>query len=58
VELLISLSVVIFYPGDEQPLIVVDGVPIDNTMYNSDNPDNGTNNNLVGVLLMLIELLT
>ena len=36
--------------GDEQPLFVVDGVPIDNSMNISDNPDNGiTNNNIAGV---------
>ncbi|MGD0712020.1 MAG: carboxypeptidase-like regulatory domain-containing protein, partial [Bacteroidales bacterium] len=32
--------------GDNQPLFVVDGVPIDNSQYNSGNPDNGAENNL------------
>jgi len=32
--------------GDNQPLFVVDGVPIDNSQYASGNPDNGNENNL------------
>jgi len=32
--------------GDNQPLFVVDGVPIDNSQYSSGNPDNGSENNL------------
>ena len=35
--------------GDNQPLIVVDGIPIDNSQYYSGNPDNGTNNLTDGV---------
>ncbi len=35
--------------GDNQPLIVVDGVPIDNSQYASGNPDNGSNNLTEGV---------
>ena len=35
--------------GNNQPLIVVDGVPIDNSQYYSGNPDDGTNNLTEGV---------
>jgi TonB-linked SusC/RagA family outer membrane protein len=35
--------------GDNQPLFVVDGVPIDNSMNYSGNPDDGTNNLTNGV---------
>lgn len=35
--------------GQNQPLFVVDGVPIDNSMNLGGNPDNGTNNLLEGV---------
>jgi TonB-linked SusC/RagA family outer membrane protein len=35
--------------GDNQPLFVVDGVPIDNSMNYSGNPDNASNNLLEGV---------
>jgi TonB-linked SusC/RagA family outer membrane protein len=35
--------------GEEQPLFVVDGVPIDNSMSYSGNPDQSTNNLLSGV---------
>jgi len=35
--------------GDNQPLFVVDGVPIDNSQYYSGNPDAGTNNLTEGV---------
>jgi TonB-linked SusC/RagA family outer membrane protein len=35
--------------GSNQPLFVVDGVPIDNSMNASGNPDNGSNNLLDGV---------
>jgi len=35
--------------GSNQPLFVVDGVPIDNSMDASGNPDNGSNNLLSGV---------
>ncbi|MEI8203986.1 MAG: SusC/RagA family TonB-linked outer membrane protein [Bacteroidota bacterium] len=35
--------------GDNQPLFVVDGVPIDNSQTYSGNPDNGTNNLTQGV---------
>lgn len=35
--------------GGNQPLFVVDGIPIDNSMSYSDNPDNGSNNLLYGV---------
>ncbi|TAL70658.1 MAG: SusC/RagA family TonB-linked outer membrane protein [Bacteroidetes bacterium] len=35
--------------GENQPLFVIDGVPIDNTMSYSGNPDDGNNNLLEGV---------
>lgn len=35
--------------GNNQPLIVVDGIPIDNSQYYSGNPDNGSNNLTEGV---------
>lgn len=35
--------------GDNQPLFVVDGIPIDNSQLSSGNPDNGRNNLLDGV---------
>ncbi|MCX7987620.1 MAG: SusC/RagA family TonB-linked outer membrane protein [Bacteroidales bacterium] len=35
--------------GNNQPLFVVDGIPIDNSMNASGNPDNGSNNLLDGV---------
>ncbi|MCX7879824.1 MAG: SusC/RagA family TonB-linked outer membrane protein [Ignavibacteria bacterium] len=35
--------------GGNQPLFIVDGIPIDNSMIYSGNPDNGTNNLLSGV---------
>lgn len=35
--------------GNNQPLIVVDGVPIDNSQNRSGNPDDGNNNLLAGV---------
>lgn len=35
--------------GNNQPLFVVDGVPIDNSMNSSGNPDNGRNNLTDGV---------
>lgn len=35
--------------GANQPLFVVDGIPIDNSQYYSGNPDNGTNNLTEGV---------
>ncbi len=35
--------------GETQPLFVVDGVPIDNSMNYSGNPDNGQNNLVEGV---------
>ncbi len=35
--------------GDNQPLFVVDGVPIDNSMQSSGNPDDGINNLTNGV---------
>lgn len=35
--------------GNNQPLFIVDGVPIDNSMDYSGNPDNGRNNLLDGV---------
>lgn len=35
--------------GGNQPLFVVDGIPIDNSMSYSGNPDNGSNNLLYGV---------
>ena len=35
--------------GNNQPLFVVDGIPIDNSMNASGNPDNGSNNLLEGV---------
>jgi TonB-linked SusC/RagA family outer membrane protein len=35
--------------GDNQPLIVVDGIPIDNSQNYSGNPDQGTNNLTEGV---------
>jgi len=35
--------------GGNQPLFIVDGIPIDNSMSYSGNPDNGTNNLLAGV---------
>ena len=35
--------------GDNQPLFVVDGIPIDNSQLSSGNPDNGRNNLLEGV---------
>jgi len=35
--------------GDNQPLVVVDGVPIDNSQYYSGNPDAGSNNLTEGV---------
>jgi TonB-linked SusC/RagA family outer membrane protein len=34
--------------GENQPLFVVDGVPFDNSHQGGGNPDNGTNNNLIG----------
>lgn len=37
--------------GSNQPLIVVDGVPLDNSQLNSGNPDEGNNNLLYGVAL-------
>lgn len=37
--------------GNNQPLFVVDGVPIDNSQLTSGNPDNGGNNLLSGVAL-------
>ncbi len=35
--------------GGNQPLFIVDGIPIDNSMVYSGNPDNGSNNLLSGV---------
>ena len=35
--------------GNNQPLIVVDGIPIDNSHISSGNPNNGINNYLYGV---------
>lgn len=35
--------------GNNQPLIVIDGVPLDNTQNRSGNPDDGNNNLLAGV---------
>lgn len=35
--------------GGNQPLFIVDGIPIDNSMSYSGNPDNGSNNLLAGV---------
>jgi len=35
--------------GGNQPLFIVDGIPIDNSMSYSGNPDNGTNNLLASV---------
>lgn len=35
--------------GDNQPLFIVDGVPVDNSYNLSGNPDDGTNNGLEGV---------
>lgn len=35
--------------GENQPLFVVDGIPIDNSQYYSGNPDQGTNNLTEGV---------
>lgn len=35
--------------GGNQPLFIVDGIPIDNSMSYSGNPDNGSNNLLWGV---------
>lgn len=35
--------------GGNQPLFIVDGIPIDNSMVYSGNPDNGTNNLLSNV---------
>ncbi len=35
--------------GGNQPLFIVDGIPIDNSMIYSGNPDNGTNNLLSNV---------
>ena len=35
--------------GNNQPLIVIDGVPLDNQQLNSGNPDDGNNNLLGGV---------
>ena len=35
--------------GENQPLFVIDGIPIDNSMSYSGNPDNGRNNLLDGV---------
>jgi len=35
--------------GDNQPLIVIDGIPIDNSQNYSGNPDQGTNNLTTGV---------
>jgi TonB-linked SusC/RagA family outer membrane protein len=35
--------------GDNQPLIVIDGIPIDNSQNYSGNPDQGTNNLTEGV---------
>ncbi|MCL5991815.1 MAG: SusC/RagA family TonB-linked outer membrane protein [Bacteroidetes bacterium] len=35
--------------GENQPLFIIDGVPIDNSMSSSDNPDDGANNLLYGV---------
>lgn len=37
--------------GNNQPLYVVDGVPIDNSQLTSGNPNNGSNNLLYGVAL-------
>lgn len=37
--------------GNNQPLFVIDGVPIDNSQLTSGNPDNGSNNLLSGVAL-------
>jgi TonB-linked SusC/RagA family outer membrane protein len=37
--------------GNNQPLFVVDGVPIDNSQLTSGNPDDGSNNLLYGVAL-------
>lgn len=37
------------FTGNNQPLIVVDGVPIDNTTYTSEGSDNPFNPNLTGV---------
>ncbi len=37
--------------GNNQPLYVVDGVPIDNSQLTSGNPNNGANNLLYGVAL-------
>jgi len=34
--------------GENQPLFVVDGIPFDNSHQGGGNPDNGTNNNLIG----------
>ncbi len=35
--------------GDNQPLFVIDGVPLDNSQFYSGNPDQGTNNLTEGV---------
>ncbi|HMM11784.1 MAG TPA: SusC/RagA family TonB-linked outer membrane protein [Bacteroidales bacterium] len=37
--------------GNNQPLFVIDGVPIDNSQLTSGNPDDGSNNLLSGVAL-------
>lgn len=37
--------------GNNQPLFVIDGVPIDNSQLTSGNPDDGSNNLLYGVAL-------
>lgn len=37
--------------GNNQPLFIVDGVPIDNSQVTSGNPDDGSNNLLSGVAL-------
>lgn len=35
--------------GNNQPLFIIDGIPIDNSQITSGNPDNGVNNQLYGV---------
>ena len=37
--------------GNNQPLIVVDGIPLDNSQLSTGNPDDGGNNNLYNVAL-------
>lgn len=35
--------------GNNQPLFIIDGIPVDNSVFTSGNPDNGDNNFLDGV---------